>query len=233
MYPYPPHEPTQPIQPYYPYSPPPSPRRNNKWLITALVLSSLFGLFGGTLAFVTWIQHQPSPSVLIPTSTAVDSLHSSDFPTFLNAFSLLLAQRDYATLQSVVDTENFQALYMVPEPEVYAPANPGPYDWQTINHELVLGRIFFTISSPLVTADQAGYSSCFGYDQTGITSKGMAITAQVLQFIVGTLKSGPGYFTSDPEWTPNSTVFVFELPNGSSSWLWRAVTYNNALGCGY
>lgn len=219
-------------QPHWNWPPQPPRRRSNWPLIVILLIIALIVAISTTVLF--YLKQNPSASLgLLPTSTAANSLYTSNFSQFLHAFSLVLQEKDYATLQTVVDTQNFQAMYMVPEPEVYAPSNPGPYNWQVINRELVTGRISFVLSSPLLTADQAGYASCFGYTQTGITAQHIEIDAQSLQYIVGTLKPGPGYFTSDPEWTTNSTVFVFELPDTSSpTWLWRAVTFNNSLGCG-
>lgn len=218
----------------YPYQPPSSRQR---WILNMvlysliLIVASSFTTYAVVHGFVPSQQAQQfltSSGVLSPTPTQ-EAIKSSDFPTFLNAFEQLLKQKQYAALQDAVDTDNFMAAYMRPSPFPYAPTNPGPYNWQAINQAMLTERYTYTVLLPPLLPDQAGYS-CFGYTQAGITWLGLAITATQLQYVVGTAwKPGP---VNDPYIIPNSTVFVFELLSASATWLWRAVTFNNALGCG-
>lgn len=216
-------------QPLYP---PPIQRRNH-WLLVIL-LCGIFYLAGGLSTYLALSRaSSQNPSLLplpspIPSPT-VNPLRSPDFSTFLSAFTVILQQRDYATLQQGVDTEHFQAIYMRPSPFPYQPTDPGPYNWQTINQAMLTQGLRFTILSPPLTADQAGYS-CFGYGPSGIAYLHLTIDAKMLMYVVGTAqRPGP---VADPLVTPNGTIFVFELPKDPSPvWLWRAVTFNNSLGC--
>jgi hypothetical protein len=212
---------------YYPdqhlVPPPPPKRRRHPLLILVIVWLSIVLILVSASAVILY--ERQVPVVSTPTATATSSaptLDTDNFSRFFKAFLLLLQQHDYDSIQSATDTENFRAIPL---------RSSGTQDWSEFLPELTSGQMSFLISPDALTADQAGYS-CFDYGPSGIGYIDYTIDALQLRYMVGTtfvLNPPP----DDPLIAPNGTVFVFELPRGSSpTWLWRAVTFNNSLGCG-
>ncbi len=217
------HGPPAYLQPPPPPSPPPSPHRNKVLaallLVGMLIMGSSFGIY----LLITHAALQSSVPVFItPTPNLKVNLRTSDFSQFFDAFAGLAQQHDYASIRTVTDTQNFQAIALGTDP---------PYqDWRDFSPPLLSGDVTFSFSSPPITADEAGYT-CFGYGPNGIGSAHVSIEAQSLQFIVGTMRVTGG--PNDQQPPAFDDVFVFELPNTpTATWLWRAVTFNNSLGCG-
>lgn len=212
---------------YYPDQhlvPPSPPRRKHILLILVIVWLSVVLILVSATAVILYERQVPVAS--IPTATATSSaptLDTDNFSRFFKAFLLLLQQHDYDSIQSATDTENFRAIPL---------RSSGTQSWNEFLLELTSGQMSFLISPDALTADQAGYS-CFDYGPSGIGYIDYTIDALQLRYMVGTtfvLNHPPG---DDPLTAQNGTVFVFELPRESSpTWLWRAVTFNNSLGCG-
>lgn len=213
-----------------PASTPPPPRRREKKLALLLLCGAL--LIGGSFSAYIVLAHGQiqSPSSASSTSTSTRTtptldaraaLVTNDFSQFLQAFTVLLTRRDYATIQTATDTQNFQEIPLRAD---------GIADWHEMYHELTTGALSLTIPPSPLNPDQAGYS-CFGYSASGISYLSIKIDALQLQYVVGTAHA-PGTSANEPINDHNGTVFVFELPNEPSpTWFWRAVTFNNSLGC--
>lgn len=210
---------------YYPDQhlvPPPPPRRKHILLILVIVWLSVVLILVSATAVILYERQIPAASV--PTATSTPTLlQTADFSKFYEVFSDLMNHHDYAAIQSATDTENFQAIALR--------TSSGTSGWYTIHNQLTSGQLSFSLVYPPFTPDRAG-DSCFGYGPTGIAYLDLTIDAFELQYVVGTA-STPSASSDDPFVAPYGTVFVFELPNGPSpTWLWRAVTFNNSLGCG-
>ncbi len=220
-----------------PIPPPPPPslpsQSTRKVWIISLCLFSIAILLAGTAyfgyTFGKSFSHRGSPSspsnpTRIPTLDTQTMIHAGDFSKFLEAFASAMANKDYATIQSATDTENFQSVVLR--------ADGGFGSWSEMYAQLTTGNTSFVITYPPITADQESYN-CEGYTKQGITQLGITINADDIQYVVGTTFE-PNMPTNNAQTVPNSTVFVFELPlgPGGGSWLWRAVIFNNSIGCG-
>ncbi|HLV97353.1 MAG TPA: hypothetical protein VKT82_01640 [Ktedonobacterales bacterium] len=240
-------EPPQPEDPYYPefnrpdyLQPPPSPppppapqKRQVNIIVALIVLCIVLILALPVTAYFVFYRSEGSslttPSVPLatepastPTLNARAGLLTDDFSKFLESFSALLEQHDYVSIQTAADTENFQAIPL---------RASGSQDWQQFYGNLTYNAYSLSISSPPLTPDQAGYA-CFGYGPSGIAYLDLTINAK-LMYVVGTAQVPGTPPDANPFYAINGTVFVFELPYGpSATWLWRAVTFNNSLGCG-
>ena len=219
---------------YLPYeylAPPPPPLHPKRpiWLFFLVGLSMValltgVGFFGyslGNSPLKSTSSMTTSNSISTPTLDAKTMIHASDFPKFLEAFATAMANKDYATIQSVTDTENFQSIALY--------ADGGFGTWNDLYSQLTTENTSFIIHYPPITADQEGYS-CVGYGSKGIPSLNVNINANAIQYVVGTT-SEPNY-PATTQTQPDSTVFVFEIPYGPANfWLWRGVFYNNVAGC--
>src|SRR5215472_7378403 len=133
-----------------------------------------------------------------------------------------MAQKDYATIQSVTDTGNFQEIPLFAE---------GEENWKNMDNQLLTGNMSFLIHYPPITATQEMYglgsgNRCTMYGKNGFPPL-ININASDVQAVVGTSiqpNAPPNYAQTQPD----ATVFIFELPSEhGATWLWRAVTLNN------
>ena len=209
--------------------PPPSRPKRPVWLFFLLGLSlvALFagvGFFGYSLGNSSSKASSPpatSTSISTPTLDTKTMIYAGDFSKFIEAFATAMANKDYATIQSVSDTENFQSI------RLYADGGFGT--WSDMYSQLTTGNLSFVVHYPPITADQENYS-CVGYSSKGIPQLNVNITADAIQYVVGTT-SNPAY-PGTMQTQPDATVFVFEVPYGPANfWLWRAVFFNNVSGC--
>lgn len=227
----------------YPYTripppPPPSlPAKKMQWWIAIALPALVLLIIGATLAGYiigtnsskssqgsstqTSSASQSRTPILTPTLDAKMMIHSGDFSKFLEAFAIAMANKDYNTIQSVTDTENFQAIVLR--------ADGGFGTWNYMYSQLTTGNTSFTIHYPPLTADQEGYS-CVGYTKQGISLLNIKINADDVQYVVGTAAE-PNY-PQTAQTAPDGTVFAFEIPPGPGGyWFWRAVIFNNTFGC--
>lgn len=233
---YSPNEPTQPVSglpydafdslippPPPPPLPPPGPSKHQRdiilglillccLLVIALPLTAYFALYRPAQTSV--ITPTPTLSRATPTLDAKVGILSTDFPRFLVSFRILLERRDYATIATVVDTENFQ--------DIALGTSSGPGDWNSLYQALTSGEETLMLTDPPLSPSQA--TDCIGYGPTSF--EGYAVNALALQYVVGTTILSDT--SSVPQRPANDDVFVFELPYGPSSyWTWRALTENN------
>lgn len=227
--------------PITPFSPP-NPRRGRaRWFVIGAVLVVALVMAAGIGAYQIGISQthrsqqslatapaslQLSPTLVraTPTLDAQQAIQSADFSNFIQAFAILMAHKDYTTIQKATDTANFQ--------EVHLFADGGLGSWKDMHNQLTTGNINFVIQSPPITAAAEGYgvregNVCTMYGKNGL-SPFINIKAAHVQAIVGT-SIVPNSPSNSLQTAPNRTVFIFELPNGTAgtSWLWRAVTFNN------
>lgn len=226
------HEPPTYLQP--PPAPPPPPSRRREKKLALLLLCGVLLVGGSFSAYIVLgrghtqlsssITPTPALGRITPTLDAKAALLTDDFSQFLQAFTVLLARKDYPTIQTAADTQNFQAIPL---------RASGIQDWTQFYGNLTYNAYSLRLSSPPLTPDQAGYS-CFGYGPSGIAYLNLTIDASKLMYVVGTAYVPGTPADANPFYAINGTVFVFELPNEPSPiWFWRAVTFNNSLGCGY
>jgi hypothetical protein len=211
--------------------PPPPPLRPKKpiWLfclvgfsVVALIVGvGFFGYSLGDSSSKVSSSAATSTPVSTPTLDAKTMIHAGDFTKFFEAFATAMANKDYATIQSVTDTENFQSIALY--------ADGGFGTWNDMYSQLNTGNISFILHYPPITADQENYS-CVGYGSKGVPSLNVNISANDIQYVVGTA-SRPGD-SGSLQTQIDATVFVFEIPYGPANfWLWRAVFFNNVAGC--
>jgi len=218
--------------------PPPPPRlKRPAWLfllagLSVLVLISAVGLLGYYLGTSSSKSSTPTRSsaafststsapISTPTLDAKTMIHASDFSKFIEAFATAMANKDYAIIQSVTDTQNFQSIVLY--------AGGGFGTWNEMYSQLTTGNISFIVHYPPLTAMQEGYA-CVGYGNAGVPSLNVNINASEIQYIVGTASepNNPGTMQTQPD----SMVFAFEVPQGPGTfWLWRAVFFNNVAQC--
>ena len=218
----------------YPYThmpPPPPPSNKHKFfkiLIGIVVASGLVasgaivGVFASHQFSKTPIQTQatlqPTPTKTqavshpTPTQDIAIALGTSDFQTFLKAFAIAMASKDYADIQKATDTQNFQ----------YIPLHAdGIGSWGDTYNELTTGNLSAVLQYPLITPSQEGFCK---YTQNGLP--GLSVNATSIEYDVGTLS---GNAVDDTTQTNrNGTVFAFESVTGSN-WLWRALITNNDI----
>lgn len=210
---------------------PPPPRRRRVLLfavgtvaLVALVMATGVGAYQIGISTAT-ASPRLSPTLVraTPTLDAQQAIQSADFSRFIQAFAILMAQKDYTTIQTATDTENFQEIPLFAD---------GQGNWNEMSSELKTGNISFVIQYPPITATEEGYgmiegNSCTMYGKNGFPPWININTADV-QAVVGT-SIQPNAPSNYLQTAPYGTVFIFELPNGptGTSWLWRAVTFNN------
>jgi hypothetical protein len=164
-----------------------------------------------------------SPQVkATPTLDAKQAIGFTDFASFIQGFAILMAQKDYTTIQSVTDTGNFQEIPLFAE---------GEENWKDMDNQLLTGNMSFLLHYPPITATQEGYglkegNGCTMYGKNGFPPF-ININAADVQAVVGTSiqpNAPPNYAQTQPD----TTVFIFEFPHGpGGTWLWRAATCNN------
>ena len=204
--------------------PPPLPpirkKRFTRLLRSALLIMALGAAIGLLLYAIPKIPPLTStpqtapPSTLQPTPTLdlQEALVSSDFNTFLRAFAIAMASKQYSLIQSFADRNNFQYIPLCAS---------GIGSWNTTYDALVTGNLTAVLHYPQLTPQQEGYQ---GYTDHSAPIIGN-IGATAVQYDVGTLSGNNVDGTTQAN--RDGTVFVFESITGSS-WLWRGLTANNS-----
>ena len=155
--------------------------------------------------------------LLTPTLDAKAAVQTEDFSQFIQAFAILIANKDYAAITTSTDIGNFQAIPLDAD---------GQSNWHDTYNQLVTGNLSFVVQYPPITPAQENFTAC-AYGKNGYPPL-INVDAADVQYVIGTsIKPG---IPSDS----NGTVFIFELPHptgGPLPWLWRGVTYNNQIAC--
>jgi hypothetical protein len=219
------------------YIPPPPPTSKPRvWLILLACLLSFLAGSGMTYALLKeqaliWhafgLLQQETPgalSPLLPTPTPDPQamLSSTDFSVFIKGFATEMANKDYAVIQHVTDTQNFQSLILY--------TDDGLGTWEQTDEQLTTGNLGLIVQYPPISADQEGYA-CVGYGSHGLSQFNININAAHVVYVVGTA-TGPDV-TGSTQATPDTMVFIFEFPQGppGTTWLWRGYVLNNITGC--
>ena len=210
-----------PTPPPPPRLPPTRKKRFTRLLRSALLIMALVVAIGLLLYVIPKIPPLTStpqtapPSTLQPTPTLdlQEALGSSDFTTFLRAFAIALASKQYSLIQSFADTNNFQYIPLCAS---------GIGSWNSTYDALVTGNLAAVLHYPQLTPQQEGYQ---GYTNHSAPIMGN-IGATAVHYDVGTLSGNN--VDGSTQANRDGSVFVFESPTGSS-WLWRGLISDN--GC--
>ncbi len=207
----------------YPDIPPPPPppvkrRRNYRmFLIFFIAIGLVIG--GSIIGSVVTRQFSRTPRQAqvelypTPTQDTKIALQSSDFPTFIKAFATTMASKDYADIQHVTDTQNFQ----------YIPLNAeGSLSWNDTYNELTTGNLSPVLQYPPITPSQESYCN---YTQNGYSGL-FTINSTNVEYDVGTLSGNA--IAGTTQTNTNGTVFAFESAPVGGLWLWRAMVSNNS-----
>ncbi len=201
-------------------TPPPPPTRkkgSHRIFARALLIVALGAAIGLMLYAIPKLPPltstpQTAPQVT-PTLDTQEALSSSDFNTFLRAFAIAMASKQYSLIQSFTDTNNFQYIPLCAS---------GSGSWTTTYDALVTGNLTAVLQYPQITPQQEGYQ---GYTDHSAPIIGN-IGATAVQYDVGTLSGNN--VDGSTQANRDGTVFIFESPTGSS-WLWRGLIASN--GC--
>lgn len=206
------------IPPPPPLPPPVNRHKQYRMLISILIALGLV-VGGGVVGVVATHQFSQTPGQTqaelhpTPTQDIAIALETSDFQTFLKAFAIAMASKDYADIQKATDARNFQ----------YIPLHAdGIGSWSDTYNELTTGNLSAVLQYPPITPSQEGFCN---FTRNGLPGL-LSINATSIEYDVGTLSGNA--VDGSMQANRNGTVFAFESVTGSY-WLWRAVVTNNDL----